>query len=282
MSQKPPQLGFFDGFKAPFQAFSFIGRHPETWPTALVPAALFVLLSGFAIFAGMRFMTPELFDALGFQTPDTWYATAGQWMVRAAFYLLSIVFGLWIALLATPPLSAPALEHLVALREAALGAPPRPAIGFLREMLCGLRAQLFAFVFATPVLALLWMVKLLIPPAAVVITPLEFLVLSLAVAWNLFDYPLTLRGVGPSARLAFIASHRNATLGFGVAFAVLFMIPCFGIALLPVGVVAATQLVWRALSAEPDTLPELPRPNEVGFARVEFENAEPVARRPRS
>ncbi|HYP86774.1 MAG TPA: hypothetical protein VEQ59_01435, partial [Polyangiaceae bacterium] len=75
--------------------------------------------------------------------------------------------------------------------------------------------------------------------------PLKLLIGALGVAWGLFDYPLTLRGVGALQRLAFVRRHFSAVLGFGVAFSLVFWLPCFGILMLPVGAAAATRLYWQ-------------------------------------
>jgi uncharacterized protein involved in cysteine biosynthesis len=67
----------------------------------------------------------------------------------------------------------------------------------------------------------------------------------LLVAWSLFDYPLTLRGIGFRQRLAIVRDNLGCSLGFGAAFALIFWLPFCGIALLPVGVAAATQLLSK-------------------------------------
>ncbi len=255
----------WDGFKSVFQAFAFLAKNPETWPAAMVPAILFTLLSAFGIFAGITWLRPEVVALLGLDNPESWYATLGSWAVQLLVSLATAVVGVWASLIVTPPLSSPALEHLVGLQEGQMGIPKRGELGFFNEVLCGLKAQMFAALFATPILALLWLVDLLFPPAAVVTVPLKILVLSFAVAWNLFDYPLTLRGVGPSERLSLLGSNKGAVLGFGLGIAALFWVPCFGVLMLPVGAVGATRLMWRLLAAEPTTLPQLPRPQVADF-----------------
>jgi CysZ protein len=106
--------------------------------------------------------------------------------------------------------------------------------------------------FALPVGVLLFAVEFLFPAAAVVTTPLKFLVTAMMVAWNLVDYPLTLRGMRVRERLALVRVEWLSFLGFGLGFAAAFWIPCCGIVLLPVGVIAATQLAttWLGLSSD--------------------------------
>ena len=78
-----------------------------------------------------------------------------------------------------------------------------------------------------------------------IFSPLKLLLGALGVAWGLFDYPLTLRGIGARQRLRFMSQHFAVVLGFGSAFSLVFWLPCFGLLMLPVGVAAATQLYWE-------------------------------------
>jgi uncharacterized protein involved in cysteine biosynthesis len=55
-------------------------------------------------------------------------------------------------------------------------------------------------------------------------------------------------------RLAFILRHRAPIIAFGLCFAAVFWVPCFSVLMLPVGVVAATDVVWAALALEPEAL----------------------------
>jgi uncharacterized protein involved in cysteine biosynthesis len=68
---------------------------------------------------------------------------------------------------------------------------------------------------------------------------------SLAVAWNLLSYPLTLRGVGARERVRLLSRHAPAVLGFGAAFAAISLVPGAALLLLPAGVVGATRLSER-------------------------------------
>jgi uncharacterized protein involved in cysteine biosynthesis len=149
---------------------------------------------------------------------------------------------LLVAMLLTPLLCAPVLERLVLLREHALGVAPRPAAGLLKELTCALSSQLGWFVVFGPLLVILWTVALIAPPAAPVISVLQFLVGGAWLALSLLDYPLSLRGLGFRARLALFRRGFSAVFGFGAACGVLFAIPLFGLWGLPVAVVAAAEL----------------------------------------
>ena len=94
--------------------------------------------------------------------------------------------------------------------------------------------------------------ELLVPLAVVVTLPIQLLSAALFSAYSMLDYPLTLRGVRIRKRFAFLLSEAAPVLGFGAACAVLFAIPLGGVVLLPVGVVAATRLLWGELLASPE------------------------------
>jgi uncharacterized protein involved in cysteine biosynthesis len=54
-----------------------------------------------------------------------------------------------------------------------------------------------------------------------------------------------LRGIGARQRFQLMKRHLGLVLGFGTAFALVFWLPCCSVVMLPVGVVAATQLLWQ-------------------------------------
>lgn len=232
--------GFSAGVSAVFSGFGTIARTPALWPWALVPLFILVALEGVFITLAIKVGGPWVRSLIPAFQSDWGQVGAGilSWAAVAAL----AVVGWFVAVPLAPPLSAPALEHVVRRVETELGVPPRESIGFFRELLCGFRALAGGAAVGVPILALLWIVEFFAPPVAIVTTPLKFVVGSLLVAWGLFDYPLTLRGVGFRARLGLIRDNFACVLGFGVAFALVFWVPCCGVALLPVGAAAATRI----------------------------------------
>lgn len=250
--------GVLLGARTLLTAFGFLLKTPASWPYALVPAAVLALALAAVGWASVEFAFPAIQARLpsgsGQLSEMLWSTTSG--LIALAVFVL----GALLAVMLTPPLCGPALEKIVALREQALGVPPRTPIGFWEEVWCGFRAQVFALVWLVPVLVTLWFLEFIAPPAAIVTVPLKLVVTSLALAWNLLDYPLTLRGVRMRERFLLIRRFKGACLGFGAVFAVLFWVPCgCQIILLPLGTAAATELVWQILEAAPALLPELAR-----------------------
>jgi uncharacterized protein involved in cysteine biosynthesis len=229
------------------RALGELWRTPALWGRALVPALVFfVLLSAFAAL-GLGVARPWLEARL----PDA-TTTFGRIGIEAAGYgvaLAVVILGWFASLALAPPLSAPALESIVGKIEASAGAPYRAPLGFFSEVLCGFRALCGALLVALPAFFVLWLLDVLVP----VLTPLTFtlgsMLSSLLVAWGLFDYPLTLRGVGFRARLALVRENFACVLGFGLAFAFAFWL-CCGLLLLPAGTIAATRLLGAILGWE--------------------------------
>jgi CysZ protein len=234
---------------AVFGGFGTIAGTPSLWPWALVPVAVLIVLEGTIIWLAMTFARPWV-ESLLPEATSVWGRRGVGALGFLAVGMLAVV-GWFVAVPLAPPLSAPALEHVVRRVETELGEPPRPSIGFFRELLCGFRALAGGLAIGVPIVVFLSIVEFFAPPAAIVTTPLKFLVSSLLVALGLFDYPLTLRGIGFRARLAWLRENFACALGFGVAFALVFWVPCCGVLLLPVGAAAATRLLVEIEKAGP-------------------------------
>ncbi|MEB2311916.1 MAG: EI24 domain-containing protein [Sorangiineae bacterium] len=243
----PTAPGFWAGLSSLASGARFVAVTPAIWPHAALPGLLVTALGSVATWAAIARLRPAV--AAWIPAASTLARLGAElvgWLAAVAATLVGVLFAFAIA----PVLAGPALEGIVAAEERALGAPRRASLGWLREAWCALRAQVVGGAVALPLLALLSVATWLAPPLALVTAPLQFLVTALALSWNLLDYPLTLRGVGVRERAALIGRHRAALLGFAAAFGLLFAVPCFSVLLLPVGVAAATRLVWQMLEAE--------------------------------
>lgn len=235
-------VGFWRGFSSLFVALKSLLRAPSAWPFALVPVVIFFLLEAGFVSLSWLVVKPWVDEAV--TGPGRWRELSGD-VASWASFLLTAALGWVVSAFFVPPLSAPALERLVAIVEAELAVPERAPLGVLAELWCGLRSSLVSSAISLPLILALTLLELLVPPIAIVATPLKLLIGALGVAWGLFDYPMTLRGIGVRQRFAFINRHAAPVLGFGTAFALVFWLPCCGVLLLPVGVIAATRLFWQ-------------------------------------
>jgi uncharacterized protein involved in cysteine biosynthesis len=240
-------IGFWRGFTAPFGALASLLGTPSAWPFMLVPSLVFLLLEATFVALAWEFLKPWVSASLAGSGE---LAHVGGTVAAWASVLLSAALGWLLSAFLAPTLSAPALERIVGIVETDLTAPSRAPLGFFAEFGCGVRSLLLSSALTLPVVIGLTLLELVAPPLAVVVTPLKLLLGALGVAWGLFDYPLTLRGVGARERFAFMGRHFPVVLGFGAAFSLVFWLPCFGILMLPVGVAAATRLYWAIQRAQ--------------------------------
>ncbi len=243
---QPTGESFSTGFTSVFRGMGFLGRSPGSWPYAVVPLIVVVVLSAIFGWAVMRWVQPWAEGLFGPAGDTAWWSTALSWLAA----VIAFTAGLFLAYVLAAPLSAPALEKLVESREVEMGAAPRVARGYLWEMGAGFRAAAVALAVTAPLWLLIWVVELVIPAVAPVTLLLKALLTSAAVSWSLLDYPLTLRGITLRDRVRLWRRRPGLVAGFGVAFAALFWIPCFGLLMLPVGVIAAAEVSWRLVLAE--------------------------------
>lgn len=243
-----PLSEFWLGFRTLFSGMARLARLPRSHPYALVPALVFLVLETGFVLLSVRGLSPWVRDELA---GETLWRNAGAEALSWLSVAVGTLLGWFVAALVTPPVSAPALERIVAIVEHDLRVSPRASLGLFEEFWCGLRASTLGLALFVPPAVLLSAFEFVAPVVAVVTTPLKLALGALGVSWSLIDYPLTLRGIGVRERLAFMRANAPSVLGFGSAFALTFWLPCCGILLLPVGVAAATELL--------NTLGALPR-----------------------
>jgi CysZ protein len=245
----PQRPTLLDGPRSLYRGARFIATRRATWTIAAVPAAIVLLLTGVLIWLSFDRFGPWLSRAL-LPEVSTWYGQGAKELLRWLGSAVAAYCSFWLALFVAPSLSAPALEHLVRLQETELEVPERPPSSFWFELRAGLEAQLVALALLGPAWLGVWLISLLLPALGVLLLPIQALLVALALAWNLVDYPLTLRGIRARSRLALLRRHLGPVLGFGLSFAVVSWIPFAGLLLLPAGVVGATRLIWLILPDE--------------------------------
>jgi CysZ protein len=244
----PP--GFLTGVMAPFQGFAFILTHPSIWSRALVPALIFTIL--FFAFAvpgtwGMYIATNRLIQ----QHTSRW-AHYGIFLFRIVLYIVAIFLSLILAFITAQPLSAPALESLVRAQERQLKYPNRPEEGFCASVWRSVRVAIVSICVALCIFIVLTLTEFFSPPAVIITTPLKFIATGFILAYDIIDYPLSLHLFGVRERTPWFKHYIWATLGFGLAMEVIFLIPGAFLLLLPAGVCGATILVVAAERAQID------------------------------
>jgi CysZ protein len=233
-------VGFWQGVKAPWAGLYWICTNPDSWLYAAVPVGVALGLFGFLSFLAVEFLPPAVRGL--FPESAAWYAQAGTTLLAVLATVAAIILSFLLGLLLAQPLSGPALERLVRLRERDLGAPPRPSTSFLTDAWRSLRSALLGTI-ALPLLLGLTLIEILVPGSSVVVLPLKLLVTAIFVAWDILDYPLSVRGFRLRDRLRFMGSHKACVFGFGLSLAVVLLLPCMQLLLLPAAVAGATAML---------------------------------------
>lgn len=237
-TEKP---GFFRGLRALFGGIGWLMTTPSAWPLAMVPFLIALFLMGGLGYAAYAYVPGLIEEWLG--SGDAWYASLGIGVLKVVGvllgWILSVVLGLGLA----QPISGPALEGLVRKKEHELGAPPRPQTSLPSEIWRSLQSLLVGYAFGLPALAILFLLSLVVPAASVVLFPFKLLVAATIVAWDLCDYPLSVRGIPVAERVRTLRRNKGAVIGFGLGLALAGLIPMMLFLLLPAGVVGATRLL---------------------------------------
>src|SRR5690606_25059416 len=181
--------GFRFGLASVFRGVGWLVTTPAVWPLAVVPVLAALVIMGGLGAATLSFVPGWVEGWIG---PGT--SLAASLLLRVV-QVLAVLLGFVVSVLAAfalaQPLSGPALETLVKKQEQALGAPVRPGNPFFVDVWRSLQSLLVGYMLGLPILAVLALVSLLVPPAAVVLVPIKLLVASFTVAWDLCDYPLS-------------------------------------------------------------------------------------------
>jgi len=247
---KSPPPGFFTGLLAPFQGFYFLFSHPSTWARAFVPAIIFTIL--LFLFAIPSVWGMYLFTNYLMQKSASRWIRYGWIVLRFVLYLVAMFFALILAFLTAQPLSSPALESLVRSQERQLKYPNRPEEGFCASVWRSIRVAFVSICASILIFFTLTITELFFPPAVIITTPIKFLSTAFIIAYDLIDYPLSLHLLGVRERTPWFRHYKWATLGFGLAMELIFLIPGAFLLLLPAGVCGATILVIAAERSQID------------------------------
>jgi CysZ protein len=241
--QKP---GFVAGVAAFFGGFRILLGTVRAWPYAAVPVLVGLgLFFTFAIASSLA-LSAQIEHWLG---GDGWYVALVQVLASIVAVILSAFFALALA----QPASGPALEALSRATERELGIPEHAPTPFLTDIARATGSALLGLIGGGLTFVVLLLIGL-IPGAVVITVPLKFVAAALFIGWDLCDYPLSIRGVRLGERLGFVGSHLGAVLGFSAGVALIALVPCGFLLVLPAGVCGATRLVAEITAFERATI----------------------------
>lgn len=234
-----PSVG--EGVRSLFSGFAFIASNPGVWLLALAPVAVAIVLAVTLGWTAVEIVPPRI-EAL-FGTSSSAVVGVLAFLAKITATLLAILVAGLISFGLAQPLSGPALERIVRRVEADMGAPAWPPTSIVQDVWRSLQSVLISSAFGLPILAVLFVIGALFPPAVFVTVPLKIAVTAVLITWDLCDYPLSIRGVPVGRRVAFLADNARAVIGFGVGLALLSLLPCLLLLALPAGVAGAARLI---------------------------------------
>ncbi len=234
----PARPGFVGGLRCFFSGFSLLWSNPRAWPFAIVPAVSAVILM--IVFTSLSIaFVPDLVEQ--------WAASDAIWVAALSVLasMVAVTISVFLALALAQPAAGPALEALVRATERKLGLTEHANTPFFTDVLRSAISAAFALGAGAFIFGILIVIGL-IPGAALVTVPLKFIAAAILIGWDVCDYPLSVRGVPFRERIRFILRHADGVLGFSAGLALVAMVPCGFLLLLPVGVTGATAFVARA------------------------------------
>lgn len=260
VDERESSLGIGSGLSAFAGGIGFILTTPRVWLYALVPAAIMcvvtLLLTALFIWGGVSLTGAILGE------PESTWGRVGGWLAKALVVIVSLLIAAVAALSVAQPLSGFALEAIAHAQEKALTGYSRTPQPFFTSMITTARIVFLTLLVGGFILTILFILSLLFPPIAIITVPLKFLICAWLMAWDFLDYPMGLRGMGLRARLRWVRRNLDAFTTFGIAWAMLVVIPGLVLILLPMGVAGATRMI-----VEDDPNSSAEPPNEEFGAR---------------
>jgi len=230
-------------------AFSFVSANNAYW-MFLVPAAISLLVFGLVFFGGYNFL-PMLrtlvVELLPFdQWTSSWGARLESFLGGFAMLLataLSIFLYIsvykYILLVLLSPLLAYISERTEEIETGANYPFSWPQL--LKDAWRGIKLSTFNFIKEITLVIILFLLGL-IPGAAVVTTPLIFLIQSYFVGFSMIDYFLERRRLSPGESRRTVKGLRGLSVSTGAVFNALLFVPVIGVLLgPPLAAIAATR-----------------------------------------
>jgi len=246
--------GLTRGFGFAFRGFSYLMRHSDLWPTALLPILINVLVFAGGLTAYVYFF-PRILDVF-VNYPEVWW----QWVVYVLAIILLVAVAAVVVVFGFTLLgclvAGPFLDMLSERVEKKEGRPDtrtnlRQFFGDTWSTVTFTVLVLLLFVSTQLLLLLLWFVPVVGGILYAVLSPLTG---GFLLALEFFNLPLTRRRTGTRDQINFAWRYKSHAVGFGLAVFLTTLVPLLNFLLLPVAAIGATLLV-RELENENDHAP---------------------------
>ncbi|MFE1663999.1 EI24 domain-containing protein [Microbacterium sp. P02] len=239
---------FFHGVRLLIAGFGWWRKRPGVMALGLVPAAIVGLVLSAAL-VGLALVLPDLADAL---TPfaDGWpgiwatliRAAVGTAVLGSALVLAAVTFTTLTLIVGEPFYDR--IWRAVERREG--GEVPEADYGFLRSTVDALAF----FVRGLGVAIVAGLAGLVPIVGSVIGAVLGVSLTGWLLADELASRALMARGLSPAARKRLLRRHRGATLGFGVATQLCFLVPLGAVVTMPAAVAGSTLLARELVAGD--------------------------------
>lgn len=229
---------FFLGLSYPFRGVAYFVSRPALWKYAAGAIALHLLAFAAVVFLYVEFRA----DLVRGITPNrfpSWLQTASAWILSILLFAAALLG----ALLAGNLLSLPILDALTERILRDLGETLPPSRGIRHALLRSLVNQTLKLLLFGAVQA--GLLLLYVTPLALLHPPVSAFLSVLFLGFDYLDYPLDARQVPVPGRVAWMAAHPGATLGYGAVLFLVLLVPLLGTILLPLTVAGAALLANR-------------------------------------
>lgn len=246
--------GFADGARDVGAGLRFLRAHPRLWRYVIAPALVTLALMAIAI-AGVLAAADPLVDAIAGRLPD---AIAG-WSRGVVWALTVIALGFAAVIVFVPLVGVvadPFNERLAAAVITTRTGVATPTVGvaaLLRDALVGLLRGVGRMLGALVGAVLLFALSLVPVIGTVAAAIIAGWLTARGTARDCYEAALAARELDGPAIRAFLARHRQRTLGLGAAVAGLLLIPGVNLIALGVGTTGATLAALELEAGPPPT-----------------------------
>jgi len=246
--KRRPAAEFFTGVGLLFRGLKVWGTAPRLMILGMIPA----IIVGAVFLAAIITLGVNLESLAAIITPfaETWdepFRTGTRLVAAAALLTVAVLIVVFAFTTITLIVGQPFYELIWRHTERRLGPVPENSLGFWKAFWRGIGAGLRILV-PTVLIGLMLFVLGFIPVFGQVLVPLMGAFLG---GWyltlELTGLPFDARGFTLRERRAALRTQRAATVGFGAATYLVFLIPLGAVVMMPAAVAGATLLARRSL-----------------------------------
>ena len=238
---------FYDGLAAPWTGLRFMSDNPALWQYGILPVAVNLLITSLLLFlliGGAFWFFPAI---------HAYYDAGWMWRVAEFFVAIAAVMAAAVLLVVAWLVSQAALccwfyDRLARQVEYRLGTKPED----LKDapVIVQVTDALRAVGFLLGVNIICFLVQLIPVAGSALGLCGSYYFTCATLGFEFFDYPLSLRGLRRSEKLAFARRRRLHTLGLGTSVAVLAFVPVVNAVFLTTAVTGAVLLHKRIAESE--------------------------------